>query len=142
MFFFFKFVAAALNWDAWSRPSPDLPNELRKKEEERKKDTADPNYAAHLPAMMKVGRSEDRPSPTMPSELRLMKYKQGAAVKKLASRDLEKINPALAEELADMALEIEESHEMFEKMAASMKLREDKRPSPDLPNELRAAAKK
>ena len=115
---------------------------MRRKEEERKKDTADPNYAAHLPAMLKAGSSEDRPSPTMPSELRLMKYKQTAAVKKLAAKDLEKINPALAEELSDMALEIEESHQMFEQMAASMKAREASRPSADLPSQLRLAAKK
>merc|ERR1719197_1391234 len=39
-----KFVQLAGTYDAWHRPDPDLPKQLRRQEEERKRDLADPNY--------------------------------------------------------------------------------------------------
>lgn len=134
-----KFVQLAGTYDAWHRPDPELPNQLRQKEEERKKDLADPNYEAHVKGFMSKGRSEDRPDPDLPSSLRLMRYKYKASVKKLAAEELSKVNPALAEELQDMAVEMEESHEQFEKMVETMKGKRDDRPSPNLPSELRTA---
>jgi hypothetical protein len=100
---------------------------------------ADPNYEAHVKDFMKKGQSEDRPDPDLPSSLRMMRYKYKANVKKLAAQELAEINPALAEELSEMAVEMEESHEQFERMVVSMKAKRDDRPSPDLPNQLRTA---
>ena len=111
-----RFVQLAGTYDAWHRPDPDLPHQLRQKEEERKKDLADPNYEAHVKDFMKKGQSEDRPDPDLPSSLRMMRYKYKANVKKLAAQELAEINPALAEELSEMAVEMEESHEQFERM--------------------------
>mgnify|MGYP001208657329 CR=1 FL=1 len=136
-----KFVQTALQYDAWHRPDPELPSQLRKKEEEKKRDMSDPNYEAHLPDMLKAGSAEGRPDPDLPSKLRLMKYKQSAVVKRLAADELAKKNPALAEELADLADEIEESHKVFEEMVETMRSARDNRPSPNLPSELRVAKK-
>ena len=111
-----KFVQLAGTYDAWHRPDPDLPKQLRRKEEERKRDLADPNYEAHVEGFMQKGQAEDRTDPDLPSSLRLTRYKYKASVKKTAAKELAEINPALAEELSDMADEIEESHEQFERM--------------------------
>jgi hypothetical protein len=113
-----KFALLAETWDAWGRPDPDLPRQLR----EKVMPTIDPNFEEHLPEMLKKGM-QDRPDPQMPSAIRLLKYKQTAAKKRLAAAELKKINPALAEELEDIALEIEESHERFEILACVMKER-------------------
>jgi hypothetical protein len=120
-----KFVQVALEWDAWSRPDPNLPNNLRKKFEDSKKDLEDPNFAAHVAGFLKRGKESNRPSPELPSDLRMMKYKQSASVKRLAANELRKSksseNLALAEELEDMAIEIDESHARFEVYAAAMR---------------------
>jgi len=118
-----KFVEAALAWDAWNRPSPDLPKELRAAAEKEKiTSTPDPNFAAHIGGFLKAGSAE-RPSYDLPSELRLSKYKKMAEVKRVAAKELKSknINPALAEELDDLAAEIEESHNYFTNVANSLK---------------------
>ncbi len=115
------FVALAESWDAWGRPDPDLARQLR----EKKYPPTDPNYEAHLDEFMKKGQEEDRPGPDLPSQLRMLKYKNMASVKKLASAEIKKsgLNEALAEELSDIAEEIEESHQRFEDLAMAMKER-------------------
>lgn len=113
-----KFAALAETWDAWGRPDPDLPSQLREKAMPK----VDPNFEEHLPEMLKKGM-QDRPDPELPSSLRLLKYKQSASKKRLAANELKAINPALAEEVADIAAEIEESHERFEALALAMKER-------------------
>ena len=120
-----KFVQTALFWDAWKRPSPDLPSELRAKNDLAKKDLEDPNFAANLSKFLSAGRNEDRSSPNLPSDLRLIKYKQGVEVKRLASKELKTQNVALAEELDEIASEIEESHKRFEEMVQSMRKSRD-----------------
>jgi hypothetical protein len=118
-----NFVAAAIAWDAWNRPSPDLPRELRANAEKEKIiGTQDPNFAAHVSDFMKAGTAE-RPSPDLPSELRMLKYKNMASVKRIAAKELKSknINPALAEELDDLAAEMEESHEHFVQLANALK---------------------
>ena len=74
---------------------------------------------------MKRGLAEDRSAPDLPSELRMLKYKNMASVKKLAAKEIKKtgLNEALAEELSDIAEEIEESHLRFENLAMAMKER-------------------
>ena len=116
------FVKLAESWNAWKRPDPELASQLR----EKKYPTKDPNYQEHLDIFMKKGRQEDRPDYDLPSELRMLKYKQAASVKKLASTELKKmskVNEALADELKEMADEIEESHQRFQDLALSMKER-------------------
>ena len=105
----------AQDWDSRGRPSPELPNMLR----DKAYPSIDPNYEEHLPDMLKAG-SQERPSYDLPSELRMLKYKQSASVKKMAATELKKMpeNAALAAEMEEMAAEIEESHERFEKIAA------------------------
>jgi len=122
-----KFVNAALYWDAWSRPDPDLPRELRKKDDEKKKDLADPNFASNLSKFMSAAKN-DRESPDLPSELRMMKYKQSADVKRLAAKELKRTpgNEKMAEELLDIADEIEESHSKFVEMVNTMREARDK----------------
>eukprot|EP01041_Mallomonas_annulata_P003217 gene3218-6362_t len=112
-----KFVSAAMYWDAWGRPDPELPHNLREEREaERRK--VDPNYEAHLESMMAKG-SEERPDPELPSQLRMLKYKQSAAVQRLAATQLRQTtaNVELAAEMDEIADEIEESSERFAKMA-------------------------
>jgi acyl carrier protein phosphodiesterase len=115
------FVALAESWDAWGRPDPDLASQLR----EKKYPATDPNYEAHIDDFMKKGQKEDRPGPDLPSELRMLKYKNMAGVKKLAAGEIKRtgLNEALAEELSDIAEEIEESHERFENLVMAMKER-------------------
>ena len=85
----------------------------------------DPNYAEHLDEFMKRGLAENRSTPDLPSELRMLKYKNMASVKKLAAKEIKKtgLNEALAEELSEIAEEIEESHLRFENLAMAMKER-------------------
>jgi hypothetical protein len=120
-----KFVQVALVWDAWNRPDPSLPKQLRRKYDEMQKDLEDPNFAAHVNKFMEKGNDKKRPDPELPSELRMMKYKSAAGVKRLAATELRKTktseNVALAEELEDMADEIDESHERFEVIARAMR---------------------
>ena len=115
------FVSLAESWDAWGRPDPDLASQLRQK----KYPAQDPNYAEHLDEFMKRGLAEDRSTPDLPSELRMLKYKNMASVKKLAAKEIKKtgLNEALAEELSEIAEEIEESHLRFENLAMAMKER-------------------
>lgn len=115
-----KFAKMAGNWDAWSRPDPDLPSQLR----EKKYPEQDPNYEEHLPDMLAKGSDENRSAPDLPSELRMLKYKQSAGIKKLAASEIRPINEALAEELSEIAEEIEESHQRFMDLASAMKDRE------------------
>jgi uncharacterized coiled-coil DUF342 family protein len=112
-----KFVQVATYWDAWSRPSPDLPKQLREKAEAGKK--VDPNFEANLPKMLDAGTNEDRSSPDLPSELRLLKYKQSASVKRLAAKELRSSssNVELAVELEEIADEIDETHKHYEELA-------------------------
>jgi chromosome segregation ATPase len=114
-----KFAKMAENWDAWGRPDPDLPSQLRKK----KYPEGDPNYEEHLPDMLKKGSDDNRPEPDLPSALRMLKYKQSAGVKKLAASEIKPMNEALAEELSEIAEEIEESHQRFVDLASAMKER-------------------
>eukprot|EP00596_Hydrurales_sp_CCMP1899_P007342 CAMPEP_0119041352 /NCGR_PEP_ID=MMETSP1177-20130426/11577_1 /TAXON_ID=2985 /ORGANISM="Ochromonas sp, Strain CCMP1899" /LENGTH=195 /DNA_ID=CAMNT_0007007329 /DNA_START=285 /DNA_END=872 /DNA_ORIENTATION=- len=121
-----KFVQTALWWDAWSRPSPDLPSELRQKERGSEND---PNFIDNLPRFMAAGSREDRPEVDLPSELRLMKYKNMAAVKRLAATELRKSGSAgLADEMDELAIQIEESHEKFVDLAAQLRARDAARP--------------
>jgi len=118
-----RFVAAAETWDAWGRPSPDLPQQLR----EKKFPTQDPTFEENLGRMMKAGLQE-REAPELPSALRMLKYKNSAGVKRIASSELKKkggaVNEALAAELEEVADEIEESHQRFLDMARGMAERE------------------
>ena len=63
-------VEVALYYDAWNRPSPDLPSQLRDKATYSGRFGGDPNYEAHLPDMMKKGTDSQRTAPTLPSKLR------------------------------------------------------------------------
>jgi len=113
-----KFVQAAMAWDAWNRPDPNLPRELRDKFDLEKR-MQDPNFDEHLGEFMKKGLAE-RPDPTLPSELRMMKYKQAASVKRIAAKELKATgNSELAAELDEIADEIEESHSRFVEMASN-----------------------
>lgn len=89
-----------MQWDAWGRPDPDLPSQLRAKAANAKVqvETMDPNFESHLPQFMAAGRAEDRSSPDLPKELR---FKHMAAVKRKAAQELrnKNINHALAEEV-------------------------------------------
>ena len=119
-----KFVLAAETWNAWGRPSPDLPSELRLQQKNLKGESTDPNFLANLPGMLKKGQGP-RPDVDLPSELRLMKYKNMAGVKRLAASALKTTNPELAAELDEIADEIEEAHWRFVEMSNSMKAQED-----------------
>lgn len=88
-------VLAATQWDAWNRPSPDLPRELRAKSDLENVMT-DPNFEAHLSDFLGKGMME-RPSSDLPSTLRLMKFKNTADVKRLAAKELKTSNPALSQ---------------------------------------------
>lgn len=121
-----KFIALSATWNAWSRPDPDLAVKLR--DSFNAKNSQDPNYEANLAKFMAAGRAAERPDPEMPSQLRMIKYKQGAEVKRLAAKELRRENPALADELEEMADEIEDSHKRFEVMVADMKTRDANRP--------------
>ncbi len=114
-----KFVALSESWDSWNRPDPDLARKLRQEAEAQK--NKDPNFIANLPKMIAKGSAE-RPSSDLPSELRLLKYKQMASVKRIASQEIKKIKGGdkLSQELAEIADEIDESHNRFEEMAKSM----------------------
>lgn len=114
-----KFVALSESWDSWNRPDPDIARKLRQEAEAKK--TTDPNFIAHLPQMMAKG-SSDRPSADLPSELRMLKYKQMASVKRIASQQIKNIKGSekLSQELAEIADEIEESHNRFEEMAKNL----------------------
>ena len=90
-----KSVLAATQWDAWSRPSPDLPRELRAKSDLENVST-DPNFEAHLSDFLGKGLME-RPNSDLPSALRLMKFKNTANVKRLAAKELKTSNPILSE---------------------------------------------
>lgn len=129
-----KFVQAAMYWDAWKRPSPDLPSDLRtqkkrleNREEALKNAGNDPNFEEHLESMMNAAKAEERPSPDLPSELRMMKFRQTAAVQRLAAKELRASsnNLELAAELDEIADEIEESHQKFLEMAASIHPNDD-----------------
>lgn len=85
-----NFINLATSYDAWNRPSPDLPRELRKQKDIN---TVDPNFEAHLGAMYLKGKNDEgRSSPDLPSELRMLKYKNMAKVQQLAARKLRENN--------------------------------------------------
>lgn len=114
-----KFVAlAALHDEATrgTRTSGDLARDLRAAEEVKK----DPNFESHLGGFMKAGSAE-RPDYDLPSTLRLLKYKHSVGVKRLAASELREKNPQLSEELAEIADEMEESHQRFMEMAERIK---------------------
>lgn len=121
-----KFIALSTTWNAWNRPDPNLAQQLRDSYNAR--NTQDPNFEANLAKFMAAGRSPERPDPEVPSRLRLLKYKQGAEVKRLAAKEVRRENPALADELEEMADEIEDSHRRFEVMVSDMKTRDANRP--------------
>lgn len=51
---------AALFWDAWSRPSPDLPAQLRAQADlSSAGSNVDPNFQAHLKDFLKKGSVDD-----------------------------------------------------------------------------------
>ena len=112
-----QFVQVALHYDAWSRPDPNLPGQLRAKFSP----TIDPNYEENLKKFMQKGKLEDRPLPDLPSQLRLMKYANMAKVKRMAAKELRETNirdnVELAAELDEIAQEMEESHAKFEQLA-------------------------
>lgn len=112
-----QFVQVALHYDAWSRPDPNLPGQLRAKYSP----TIDPNYEENLKKFMQKGNLQDRPLPDIPSQLRLMKYGNMAKVKRMAAKELKQTNVRdnleLAAELDEIAQEMEESHAKFEQLA-------------------------
>lgn len=114
-----KFVSIALEWDAWGRPDPELPNQLR-----QAKEVFDPNFEANKAKFMSAGRKDNRPDYDLPSELRMLKYKNVANVKRLAANEIRKqgtSNEELAKELEEIASEIEESHDNFVRVAEAIK---------------------
>lgn len=127
------FVQAALVWNAWDRPSPDLGSELRAQADLRNvRSQEDPNFASHLPGFLAAGAADDRPDPELPSALRLMKFKNNAGTKRLAAQEIRSSNPKLAQTLEEIASEMEESHERFVQLAASQaaaRQRDDLRPA-------------
>jgi hypothetical protein len=58
----------------------------------------------------------------------MLKYKQGAEVKRMAAKEVRPKDPALADELEEMADEIEDSHKRFEVMVSDIKARDSSRP--------------
>jgi len=112
-----KFVSVALEWDAWGRPDPDLPNQLREG-----KEVFDPNFEANKQKMLQAGR-QDRPDVDLPSELRMLKYKNMESVKRAATeiRKQGGSNSELANELDEIASEIDESHDNFVRIAEAIR---------------------
>lgn len=55
----------------------------------------DPNFASHLPTLLKKGSVEDRPSPDLATKLR-ERYQKISAVKRMASKTIGSVNPELA----------------------------------------------
>lgn len=119
-----KFVALSQSWDAWNRPDPDLARKLRQ-QYDRKKENEDEREDALRDMTKGMG---ERPDPNLPSTLRMMKYKNSAEVKRMAAKEVRAKDPKLAEELEDMADEIEDSHKRFEVMVSDMKTRDNNRP--------------
>ncbi|KAJ1432758.1 hypothetical protein B484DRAFT_447626 [Ochromonadaceae sp. CCMP2298] len=113
-----RFVKAAMTYDAWNRPDPELPHQLRV-QAELAKSQQDPNFAEHLEGFLAAGRAEDRPSPEIASELRTMTYSKPSGVKRKAALELRKLDPncAIAQSLEDIAQEMDEAHERFVEMA-------------------------
>jgi hypothetical protein len=73
----------------------------------------DPNFDAHLPKMLKVGRSQNRPDPDLAKNLR-ERFKKIQTVKRAAAAALKKSNNAeLAIELEELADEFAETEEKF-----------------------------
>jgi len=121
-----KFVKLSTSWDAWSRPDPNLPSKLRA-QFDRKVEME--NESDDYKARTKLGLdAAGRPDPSLPSELRMLKYKQGATVKRMAAAEVRPKDPELAAELEEMADEIEDSHRRFEVMVSDMKKRDAARP--------------
>lgn len=118
-----RFVDLSVSWDAWNRPDPATPQVLRTLAESGKGIKSDPNFIANLPKMMGQGLSDNRMSPDLPSELRMLKYKNKAATSRIAAKELKDKDSKLADELEDIADEIEMSHRKFEEMAANIKER-------------------
>ncbi len=127
-----RFAAVAINSDGKNRPDPDLPHQLREAQKykmnaasiraEKYKshpDFEDPNFDEHLPDMMKVGSSADRPDYELPRTLRMLK--QSSTVEKRAAVEIRPLNAVLAEELSEIAEEIDESHDRFVAIAEAMK---------------------
>lgn len=111
-----QFVQVALHYDAWSRPDPNLPGQLRAKFSP----SIDPNYEENLKKFMQKGK-EDLSLPDLPSQLRLKKFANMAKVKRIAAKELRETNIRdnleLAAELDEIAQEMEESHSKFEQLA-------------------------
>jgi hypothetical protein len=122
-----KFVQLSTTWDAWSRPDPNLPNKLRK-EYDRKVEMADEAADEYASRTVVGGVGADRPDPNLPSQLRMLKYKQGAEIKRMAAKEVREKDPELAAELEEMADEIDDSHKRFEVMVSDMKKRDAMRP--------------
>ena len=99
-----------------TRTSGDLAKDLRAAEEAKK----DPNFESHLSSFMKAGTAE-RTDHDLPSTLRLLKYQHSVGVKRLAASELRERNPQLSEALAEVADEMEESHQRFVEMAEKIK---------------------
>jgi len=118
-----KFVSLSQTWDAWNRPDPDLAKKLRQQYERKKE--AEEEHEDALRDMTKG--TIERSDPNLPSTLRMMKYKNTAEVKRMAAKEVRGKDPKLAEELEDMADEIEESHKRFEIMVSDMKSRDNAR---------------
>jgi hypothetical protein len=75
----------------------------------------DPNFDAHLPKMLNVGRSQNRPDPDLAKNLR-ERFKKMQTVKRAAAAALKKSNNAeLAIELEELADEFAETEERFGK---------------------------
>ena len=116
-----KFVTLSTTWDAWSRPDPNLPSKLRA-QYDRKVEMLDEAEDYGKKSVV------ERPDPNLPSTLRMLKYKQGAEVKRMAAKEVRTKDPALADELEEMADEIEDSHRRFEVMVSDIKKRDAARP--------------
>jgi len=67
-------VNAALFWDSWSRPSPDLPQQLRAQSDLSSAGSAvDPNFQAHLKEFLAKGTTDDVNDSTLkPSNMYFM----------------------------------------------------------------------
>eukprot|EP01039_Chlorochromonas_danica_P009171 gene9171-10124_t len=127
-----KFVEAALAWDAWNRPSPDLPRQLRAEADlHDMTNQPDPNYEANLEKFLKAGSSYERPSPDLPSDLRILKLRNMAQVKRLAAKELrtKNIDSALAEELEEFADELDESTNYFSQLREQQQQQKKNHPS-------------
>ena len=78
----------------------------------------DPNFEAHLPTMMEVGRDQNRPDPDIAKKLR-DRFKKMENLKRAASAALKKTatNVELAIELEELADEFAETQEKFGKIS-------------------------